>query len=295
MIQTGGGSMAKNVGEFKIRSRQYYKDHEGSRFPPSYYLSGDSTSKWAEKMDLYMQNDKSCKILVSFDPFAYLTLIGLEKNEHNQIIDLPGAKFENIVVVVSTKNRWIMVAAVTDSVDPTSINSEMEKIDGILKTIFWSNRHIENTALTGVLVCPEIKSSTELKNHQPAIKFTKDSESLFITKEDMNNCTWFEKVLREINAKVKGNCKDPSKLSVEPLETLTGSLMCSMSQTQIFLPKVTHHIPTKLSTILLNSMQIDTISHPARWKILKAPFGGGKTVVLAEIAKKLLQVRFITR
>ena len=273
-----------------MRSLQYYKDHEGSRFPPSFYLPEDSTRQFAEQIENYMNNDQSCKIIVGFDPIAYLTLLGLEENEQKQISDFPGVKFDNIVIVVSTKKRWIMVAAVTDSVDPTTIMLELEKIDGILKTIFWSNRDIENIALLGVLSCPEIKSYEDLKNHQPAIRFTKDSEILFVTKEEMKNRTWLENLLKKINVEVKRNCKDLSELFAEPLEILTGSLMCSMSQTQIFLPKVTYHIPTKLSTILLNCMQIETILHPARWKILKAPFGGGKTVILAEVAKKLLKV-----
>ena len=66
--------------------------------------------------------------------------------------------------------------------------------------------------------------------------------------------------------------------------------MASMSQTLIYLPKVTHHLPTKITTILLNEQQIHAIQDPAKWKLLKAPFGGGKTVVLAEIAKNLLKV-----
>ena len=66
--------------------------------------------------------------------------------------------------------------------------------------------------------------------------------------------------------------------------------MASMSQTLIYLPKVSHHLPTKITTILLNDEQIFAIQDPVKWKLLKAPFGGGKTVVLAEIAKNLLKV-----
>ena len=76
----------------------------------------------------------------------------------------------------------------------------------------------------------------------------------------------------------------------DALKVLAGTMMASMSQTLIYLPRVTHHLPTKISTILLNQEQIRAIQYPAKWKVLKAPFGGGKTVVLAEIAKKLLKV-----
>ena len=65
-------------------------------------------------------------------------------------------------------------------------------------------------------------------------------------------------------------------------------MMASMSQSWIKLPRLTNHIPTKLTTIFLNHQQIEAIQHPAHHKILTGPFGGGKTVVLAEIAKALL-------
>ena len=66
--------------------------------------------------------------------------------------------------------------------------------------------------------------------------------------------------------------------------------MASMSQSWIKLPRLTNHIPTKLTTIFLNHQQIEAIQHPAHHKLLTGPFGGGKTVVLAEIAKELLKV-----
>ena len=66
--------------------------------------------------------------------------------------------------------------------------------------------------------------------------------------------------------------------------------MASMSQSLIHLPRVTQHIPTKLTTILLNRQQISAIQHPSQHKLLTGPFGGGKTIILAEIAKKLLKV-----
>lgn len=69
--------------------------------------------------------------------------------------------------------------------------------------------------------------------------------------------------------------------------------MTSMSQSLVNLPSVTYHIPTKLTTIFLNHQQIQAIQHPAQHKLLLAPFGGGKTVILAEIAKKLLKVYII--
>ena len=66
--------------------------------------------------------------------------------------------------------------------------------------------------------------------------------------------------------------------------------MASISQAEVSLPKVTDYLPTKLKTIFLNYQQIEAIQNPANHKLLIAPFGGGKTVILTEIAKNLLKV-----
>lgn len=63
--------------------------------------------------------------------------------------------------------------------------------------------------------------------------------------------------------------------------------MASMSQCDYF-PKITKDITEKLTTIFLNCKQIEAIQDQANHKLLKGPFGSGKTVILAEIAKKLL-------
>ena len=235
-----------------------------------------------------MKSDKSCKILVGYDPGTHLTLVGLEKSEQEKIIDLQAANYENMVIIVSTNRRFVMVTAVTDNTDATSIYLEQEKISNVLRTIYFCNKEIEYFGIATKLVFPE----TSLKDLQTTVNFFPESNLFIVTKEDLKNRTWIKDLIDKFNTDLKSTCPNYSRLPAQPLEILTGSLMCSMSQTQIFLPKVTHDIPTKLTTILLNSQQINAITHTSQWKILNAPFGGGKTVILAEIAKNLLKVRF---
>ena len=280
--------MVKNVGELKTRSLQYYKDHEGSRFPPSYYLREDSTRKWAEKMEYLMNSFPSCKILVGYDPTIHSQLFGLEKHEYEQIIDIPGVNFENLVIVINPESRWVIVSAITDNVDLTSIELELRKINICLKTIFISNS-IEYIAMVGVLVCPNINSFKELQKDQT-------EEMLYVSKEEFDSNKlniWVKNITGKIKSDLQHNCHDLKTQPVEPLETLAGTMMASMAQTTLYLPKLTYDISTKIKTILLNLHQIEIVQDPVKWKIINAPFGGGKTVVLAEIAKNLLKVRYV--
>ena len=297
-IQTGG-SIAKNVAEFNKRSLQYFEDHEGCRFPPSYYLKNDSTRQWADKMEKDIVNIKSVKMLVGYNPIIHLQLLGLEKNEYEQIIDSSAATtYENSVIVINNNKRWVMVSVVTDKTDHTSIGMELNKLDCILKTIYHANlNHIKHgyIAIVGILVCPNINSRSELKNC-PSVRWDSDVDQLFVTKTEWESekalNRWKKFILGKTKSEIQNNCSGLSNLPADTLMILAGTTMASISQTVVYLPKPTEHLPTKITTILLNQHQIEAVQYKAKFKILKASFGGGKTVVLSEIAKNLLEEVF---
>ena len=295
VIQTGGGSIEKNVGEFKKLSLQYYKDHKGSRFPHSYYnLQENPACQWAGKLDSFFSSALSRKILVGYDPIIHAQLFGLEKSEYEQIITLPQVTFENLVILINPESRWVMVSAVTENTDPSSIELELRKIDSILKTLFIFVMNNECIAMIGVLVCTNINSFEDLQNYQTATKSTSNIKMSCVTKEELGSekllINWITKITTKIESDLQEKSNDLKKQSVEALETLTGTMMASMAQTSLYLPKMTYHIPSKITTILMSQRQIETVMDLSMWKIINAPFGGGKTLILAEIAKNLLKV-----
>ena len=243
-------------------------------------------------MDCYFKDFPSRKILVGFDPNILAQLFGLERLEYEQVINLPGVTFDNLVIVINPESQWIMVSAVTDNIDPTSIELELRKLDGIMKIILISIVSVK-AAMVGVLVCPKINSFKELQNEKTTIRLSPNLRMLCVTKEELESekllNDWGRNVTKKIELNLQDNCLD-IKQSVKSLETLAGTMMASMAQTSQNLPKMTHHIPTKIVTILMNPQQIETVQDKAKWKFISAPFGGGKTVVLAEIAKILLKV-----
>ena len=207
-IQTGGGYIAKDVGEFNQRSLQYFEDHKGCRFPASYYLKEGSTRQWADKMEGLLTSS-SVKILVGYNPIVHLQLLGLEKNEYEQIIDnSAAATFENSVIVINNNKRWVMVSVVTDETDHASIGMELNKLDGILKTIYHSNfNRIKNEymAIVGILVCPNVDSRFELGSYQ---QIRRDSDQLFITKTEWNSDKDLKKWMNYFAGKIKSEIQN---------------------------------------------------------------------------------------
>ena len=188
IIQDGGGSIARDVRQLKTRGKEYYEENDVCRFPPSYYLQKDSTCKWAEKLETLLKTE-SVKIIVGFQPIDYLTLVGLEENEYQQIVDNPKANFQNSVVVVNAPKRWLMVSAVTNATDQTTIGKELSKLDDLLNTVYHVNRStIQNefVAIVGILVTPNIDSHSTMKSYHP-VQMDQSSENMFITKMEWNS------------------------------------------------------------------------------------------------------------
>ena len=150
------------------------------------------------------------KIIVGYNPIINLQLLGLEKNEYEQVIaNTAAATYENSVIVINNKRRSVMVSVVTDETDQTSIGMELNKLDGILKTIYHANLDrikSEFIAIVGILVCPNIQSRSELKSYQP-IRLDQDVDQLFITKDEwnseQNSLNWWK---NKIKSNIQSNC-----------------------------------------------------------------------------------------
>ena len=211
IIQNGGGSIARDVCQLKTRGKEYYEENDVCRFPPSYYLQQDSTCKWAEKLETLFKTE-SVKIIVGFQPIDYLTLVGLEENEYQQIIDNPAATFNNSVIVINVKKRWLMVSIVTNAANKSMIGMELIKLDDLLKTIYhvnWSAIQNEFVAIVGILVTPNIDSHSTLKTYYP-IQMEQGDENMFITKMEWNSDqllhTWMKDLFgKKICPEIKNN------------------------------------------------------------------------------------------
>ncbi|XP_066913790.1 uncharacterized protein [Clytia hemisphaerica] len=126
---------------------------------------------------------------------------------------------------------------------------------------------------------------------------------MLVTKNDLD-CT------RKLETKLESFCgkalkemasiKRQGTSSRDPtlFKGLCGEIMSSMASTTQYLPKISENVPEKIDTILLNHNQINLINDPTKWKIIKGPFGSGKSVSMYEIARKLMhqtdQLYYIT-
>ena len=296
-----GPDIAKNVGELNQRSQKYFKDHESVRqFPPTYYLKGDTTKEFVDKVDgLKWLSKAPIKILTNYNPVDHLRLLGLSDKDRDQIMSRTYEAYDNVVLVVHPEEKWLMVNVVVDGVpDPKTLQLEMQKINDILKTIYktgYQKLKEHYMTLIGLIICPHLEEKDLNSNIFPFLDDSKPM-STFVTKKEWNDVEVLEDKLESLVIESKRNIKSfqnesgaLKRNSTGDIEMYTGQLMASMAQRSLFLPKVTDNLEEKIDTILLNADQIRTINFPCKWKIINGGFGSGKTVVLNEIARQMIK------
>ena len=299
-VRTGPG-IAKNVGELNQRSIKYFDDHKSVRqFPPTYYLKGDTTKEFVDKVDgLKWLSKAPIKMLTNYNPVDHLRLLGLSDKDRDEIMSRTYEAYDNVVLVVHPEEKWLMVNVVVDGVpDPKTLQLEMEKMNDILKTIYktgYQKLKEHYITLIGLTICPHIE---EKDLDSKMFPFLNDSKPMFtfVTKKEWNDVEVLEGKLESLVNESKRyveSCQNESgaikRSSVDDIQMYTGQLMASMAQRSLFLPKVTDDMVEKIDTILLNEDQITAINDPCKWKIVNGGFGSGKTVVLNEIARQMIK------
>lgn len=266
------------------------------RFPPSHYLENNVVSQLAARFEKHRSfQNQDIKILTQYHPVNHLKLMGVDMKQcYDDIMTSRCDSFENVVIAIIPGDCQVLVSVVVEQTDDHSIQESVAQLNDILKTIYHvSSDPMKNgfISITGLLVCPNIDQN----KFNATACFSKDylKSELFFLKDDWDNNDSFkrklEKILHNMSKEMKQIRPVKFKSMESVLEGFCGELMASMAQTTLYLPKVTDDVTTKIDTVLLTGEQIDIINSPANWKVIKGPFGSGKSIILHEVVRKLLK------
>ncbi|XP_066929498.1 uncharacterized protein [Clytia hemisphaerica] len=303
-----GPSITKTVADFRERSLQYFTENTVARerhFPPSYYLKNENIKDWLEKLDK-MEMFKNVKFLTQYHPRNHLYLMGLDDKDCDEIITAKHKLYDDIILVVDFDRHLVMICSIITSHDRETLYQEIRKLNDVTKTIIHvASNDIKNDYVTimSVPVLLTVEAHT-LNLYSIFNDNFLGCSGMLVTKNDLD-CTlklqtklksFCEKASSEMAAsfKRKGACSR----DLTYLNSFCGQIMSSMASTTQYLPKISENVPEKIDTILLNHNQINLINDPTKWKIIKGPFGSGKSVSMYEIARNLMhqtdQLYYIT-
>eukprot|EP00111_Clytia_hemisphaerica_P010020 TCONS_00029300-protein len=302
-----GPSITKTVADFRERSLQYFKENTvtGERhFPPSFYLKDPNVKDWLEKLDK-MEMFKNVKFLTPYHPRNHLYIMGLDDKDCDKIITAKHKSYDDVILVVDFDRHLVMVCSIITSHDRETLYLEIEKLNDVTKTIIHvASEVIKNNYVTimSVPIFLDVDAHT-LNLYSIYNDNFVSCSGMLVTKNDLD-CT------RKLETKLESFCRKASSemasfkrqgvCSRDPtlLNSFCGQIMSSMAFTTQYLPKISENVPEKIDTILLNHNQINLINDPTKWKIIKGPFGSGKSVSMYEIARNIMhqtdQLYYIT-
>ena len=207
--------------------------------------------------------------------------MGLDDKDCDEIITTKHKSFEEIVLIVDFDRHLLIISSITTSQDRESLYQGIQKLDDVTKTIL----HVASDVIKNnyvIIMSVPVFPNVDLQTLNSYSIFNDDfgnRSGMFVTKNDFDDThklqakleSYFQKVAKEMRS-IKG-----TKCSREllPLQSLCGEFMAAMAYTTQYLPKISEYVPEKIDTILLNHNQITLINDPAKWKIIKGPFGSG--------------------
>eukprot|EP00111_Clytia_hemisphaerica_P007850 TCONS_00022815-protein len=302
-----GPSITKTVADFRERSLQYFTENTvaGERhFPPSYYLKNGNIKDWLEKLDK-MEMFKNVKFLTQYHPRDHLYLMGLDDKDCDEIITAKHKLYDDVILVVDFDRHLVMVCSIIASHDRETLYQEIRTLNDVTKTIIHvASDDIKNDYVT-ILSVPVLLAvdAHTLNLYSIFNENFLSCSGMLVTKNDLD-CT------RKLETKLESFCgkassemasikrKGACSRDLTFLNSFSGQIMSSMASTTQYLPKISENVPEKIDTILLNHNQINLINDPTKWKIIKGPFGSGKSVSMYEIARNLMhqtdQLYYIT-
>lgn len=259
-------------------------------FPPCHLIVDEDTKVLVEYFDNLLKERyvRHKRVILTEPNIAY----------HFALVSNSGAKFQIknsgercLMVFVEELSMVLLVRVATsaDDVKDQVSNSQTDVLNFIKSHGF--NLKEENLTIASVVACPSVKK--EEMRHLLPFQYSDVEDllydSLFICQDDLHSevkfSEWWDASIRHIQERLDtGNTKTKSSI----LNTIIGQHMASMATVKEGLPTLSSKTMEQLDTLILNPKQMECINSFSKKKIIKGPFGSGKTLVGQEILKKLM-------
>jgi len=288
-------SCLEKVRDFREASKQYYRDIQEKRFPPSYYLANGTTKTIGDMLEKICISP-DCRILTGYNPMKQLAILGFEDKDFDDYLINQYLTFENTVTVLVPKSSLIVINIVVDESDAIEVKSELKKCNDFMKAVYAINhKYISHQFVTvvGTIIFSSISSEQMQTKYFPFLNLfngncRKHQNVIFLCKQHVYSIKCLQDWWKNL---CKVTCTKPPRhleqQSQQAIHDVTGEMMASMSMVSSYLPRVTSDVGEKIATLLLNPSQVDVVLNDDQWKVIRGCFGSGKSICIKEIARRL--------
>eukprot|EP00111_Clytia_hemisphaerica_P015577 TCONS_00045974-protein len=228
-------------------------------------------------------------MLVGYNYMHHLKTFGytdkdLEGFDHHDAHD------DTIVVLDVNQKMIYYIRVLTDqapSID--DYYKEIARCDDFVKSLFML--HGERLTDHSIGVCSLLAlPMVQLKDCDRSLLSVSENskECCILFKEHLESKDSLKKELDQYLHRIH-TIRKSSKLSANGnhFEKIIAESMATMSLQQAFLPRLTMDTQEQILSLFLNGEQYEAINHPNNKRIIRGPFGSGKSLVLEKIAEKL--------
>ena len=228
-------------------------------------------------------------MLVGYNYMHHLEMFGYEDKELEGF-ELHDAHDDTIMVLNDDQKMIYYIRVVIDQ--SPSINDyykEIARCNDFVKSLFLL--HGERLTDHYIGVCSLLAlPMVQLKDFDSCLFSVSDTSKDYcvLFKEHLESKDSLQKELNRYLRRV-GTIRKSSDLSADGkhFEKIVAESMATMALNQAFLPRLTMDTHEQILSLFLNVEQYEAINHLNNKRIIRGPFGSGKSLVLEKIAEKL--------
>ncbi|XP_066933304.1 uncharacterized protein [Clytia hemisphaerica] len=255
-------------------------------FPPQYLLKQETIKTLTGYLS---ESKKNLKMLVGYNHMHHLKTFGytykdLEGFDHHDAHD-------DTIVVLDDNQKMIYYIRVLIDQAPSidDYYKEIARCDDFVKSLFML--HGERLTDHSIGVCSLLAlPMVQLKDCDRSLLSVSENskECCILFKEHLESKDSLKKELDQYLHRIH-TIRKTSKLLADGnhFEKIIAESMATMSLQQAFLPRLTMDTQAQILSLFLNGEQYEAINHPNNKRIIRGPFGSGKSLVLEKIAEKL--------
>ena len=284
-------STIKDKEEFHKEAAHYMSTNQFAEcFPPQHYVKNNDMKRIIEH--LFASKSNSKKVLVGYSYMEHLKIYGYSRKD---LGSFSGRDHSNTILFFDNRKTlvvvYIKVCRQEATIEEIKKASKMCDEFAIAFLLLYEKEITDGLLSIYPFVALPTISSSDFKDKCPFID-QKQDVSCFLFEENLQTPESLKKSIDNSHIMARDDKKN-SYSGTKPkngsmYERIVSDCMTTMALTDAYLPRLSRNINTQVLTLLLNIEQYKAINDPNEKRIIRGPFGSGKSLILEKIAEKLI-------
>ena len=289
-LTRGGSCPVRNKEEFSKIAQEYMSVNEFETcFPPEHLIKNKDVKCITKH--LFTSKSSLKKALVGYSYIDHLKVYGY--TDRDLAYFSSSATHHKAILLFDDQRSLVIYIRVCEE-NPTTggIRQEMKMCDEFIKAFLLLH---EKAVTSGVLsICAFVAlpgmCSKDMEDKTIFVNNHQDF-GLFLVQEDFENYDSFKKIIDNSHNLAKDLQKNlGTKPKKSPMiNKILAECMASMTFiTDAFLPRLSRDEHTQVLSLFLNVEQYEAIRNPNKKRIIRGPFGSGKSLIMEKIIEELI-------